>query len=187
MTDEELWNAYTWADRCLRSNFVVTIDGHVAGADGLSGTLSSPEDRRIFHMLRAGCDAVLVGAGTVRDESYGPVEIRPQWQQFREQASGPALLIVSNSGNVPDIDGASVVRGSDVARAVEDYPRILCEGGPRLFTSLLEQGLVDELALTVAGQLGGSRVLVTGDVTRRAEVRHSHSADGNVFTLWTMS
>ncbi|WP_114395227.1 RibD family protein [Oleisolibacter albus] len=44
----------------------MSLDGHIdsAGADRL--LLSSPEDSRDMHAARAACDAILVGAGTVR-------------------------------------------------------------------------------------------------------------------------
>jgi riboflavin biosynthesis pyrimidine reductase len=71
--------------RCLRANFVTTIDGHIQGPDGLSGTISSAEDRRVFHMLRAGADAILVGAGTARIENYKPVGVKAEWARVPRQ------------------------------------------------------------------------------------------------------
>ena len=40
---------------------------------GRSGPLSDRADRELFHGLRTAADAVLVGAGTVRTERYGPI------------------------------------------------------------------------------------------------------------------
>lgn len=186
MDDRELWDAYAWPERCLRVNFVTTIDGHVAGPDGLSGSLSSPEDRRIFHMLRAGCDAILVGAGTARDEGYRAPSIKRQWYDLRGRSEPPVLVMVSRSGNVPHIDGAVTVDGSDLAAVAQDYPRILCEGGPHLFASLLEQDLVDELCLTIAGQLGGDSSLLPAGVSRAARPRHVHHDDVGLYTVWSL-
>ena len=42
-------------------------------SDGRSAPLGGPADRALFHALRARADAVMVGAGTVRDERYGPL------------------------------------------------------------------------------------------------------------------
>ena len=53
-------------------NFISSLDGRVA-LDGRSAALGGPADRALFHALRARADAVLVGAGTVRDERYGPL------------------------------------------------------------------------------------------------------------------
>lgn len=54
----------------IRTNFVSSIDGSVT-SDGASAGLGTPADTRLFGILRELCDAVLVGAGTVRGENYG--------------------------------------------------------------------------------------------------------------------
>src|ERR1700693_6019696 len=53
-------------------NMVSTVDGR-ASIDGRSGPLGNRADRELFHALRAAVDGVLVGAGTVRAERYGPI------------------------------------------------------------------------------------------------------------------
>jgi len=53
-------------------NFISSVDGRVA-VNGRSAPLGGAADRALFHALRARADAVLVGAGTVRDERYGPL------------------------------------------------------------------------------------------------------------------
>ena len=169
------------------SNFVTTIDGRIQGPDGLSGTISSPEDRRVFHMLRAGADAILVGAGTARIENYKPLGIKREWLGWRGNDIPPKLIIVSASGHVPDIEGSVVVDGSDLASLKDRYPRILCEGGPHLFTALLEQGLVDEVALSTHGRLGGTGALITDGVTADATPRHSHHDADGLYTLWSLT
>jgi riboflavin biosynthesis pyrimidine reductase len=185
--DEHLWQAYTWPSKCLRVNFVTTLDGHIMGSDGRSGSLSTQEDRRVFHMLRAGCDAVLVGAGTARHEGYGPVGVKQEWAGLREQPEAPVLVMVSRSGNVPDIEGAVVVDGSDLPALTEEYPRILCEGGPGLFTTLMQQSLVDEVALTLAPFFGGSGGLFTDTVAADAALIHAHNAPDGVYSLWSLA
>ena len=51
---------------------VSSTDGAVA-VDGLSGGLGGAADLRALSQLRAANDVSLVGAGTVRDEGYGPL------------------------------------------------------------------------------------------------------------------
>lgn len=51
-------------------NMVSSLDGRAA-LDGQTRGLSSDEDRKLFHLLRASGDALLVGAGTARIERYG--------------------------------------------------------------------------------------------------------------------
>jgi 3,4-dihydroxy 2-butanone 4-phosphate synthase/GTP cyclohydrolase II len=45
--------------------FAQTLDGRVASSTGDSKWISSEDERRVTHALRAACDAVLVGVGTV--------------------------------------------------------------------------------------------------------------------------
>jgi riboflavin biosynthesis pyrimidine reductase len=58
----------------LRVNFVASVDG-AATVEGKSGGLGGEADRRVFDVLRWLCDIVLVGAGTVRAEGYGPMRL----------------------------------------------------------------------------------------------------------------
>jgi riboflavin biosynthesis pyrimidine reductase len=99
--------------RRLRANFITSIDGAIE-LDGRSRSLSGPADLAAFMAMRACADAVLVGAGTVRVESYGPVKLDKGTQQRRVdrgQALLPRLAIVSGAA---DLDpGAKVFSGDD--------------------------------------------------------------------------
>ena len=73
LDDAGLVDAYRVpAGRHLRVNFIASLDGAVT-VDGRSGGLGSPGDRRIFNVLRALADVVLVGHGTASAEGYGPM------------------------------------------------------------------------------------------------------------------
>jgi len=69
--------------RWLRANMVTSADG-AAYVDGRSSGLSSPDDMRVFGILRALADVVLVGAGTARVEEYKPARRRPSLASLRE-------------------------------------------------------------------------------------------------------
>jgi riboflavin biosynthesis pyrimidine reductase len=73
LDDAGLVEAYRLpAGRSLRVNFVVSLDGAVT-VDGRSKGLGSPGDLRIFRVLRALADVVLVGHGTASAEGYRPI------------------------------------------------------------------------------------------------------------------
>jgi riboflavin biosynthesis pyrimidine reductase len=83
----------------LALNMIVSVDGRIA-VGGRSAPLSSPADRALFHALRAGADAVMAGATTVRDEGYGPIvrnEATRAWRASRGLAEQPLAVIVSRS------------------------------------------------------------------------------------------
>lgn len=81
----------------LALNMIASVDGRIA-VGGRSAPLGGPADRALFHSLRARVDAVLVGAGTLRSERYGPL-IRDERTRSRRVQQGlspqPLALIVS--------------------------------------------------------------------------------------------
>ncbi len=67
----------------IRVNFVSTLDGSATGPDGLSGSISSAADKVVFGVLRRLADAVLVAAGTVRQEGYEGALVSPAQRAWR--------------------------------------------------------------------------------------------------------
>lgn len=89
-------------------NMVASIDGATA-VDGVSGALGGPADTEVFRAIRAIADVILVAAGTVRAEGYGPPRTAPELREARVargQAPYPRLAIVSRS---LDLDPAAPV------------------------------------------------------------------------------
>jgi riboflavin biosynthesis pyrimidine reductase len=81
----------------LRANMVGSLDG-AARLGGKSAPLSSEGDMRIFGVLRALCDLVLVGAETVRQENYRPAKARAAFADRRAalgQPPAPAIAVIS--------------------------------------------------------------------------------------------
>ena len=64
------------------------MDGAATGANQVSGSINGPADFRVFRVLRALADVVLVGAGTARGERT------PRWTSptgsGRAGRTGPA-------------------------------------------------------------------------------------------------
>jgi riboflavin biosynthesis pyrimidine reductase len=81
----------------LRVNFIASLDGAVT-VDGKSGALGGPGDKLIFDTLRMVCDALLVGAGTVRTENYDGLRLDPAaraWRRDHGLAEFPLMVVVS--------------------------------------------------------------------------------------------
>jgi riboflavin-specific deaminase-like protein len=89
-TAEELVGQLDLASRAPRDrpyvvvNMVSTLDGRAA-LEGNTRGLGGEQDRRLFHLLRAGGDALLVGAGTARVERYGDAVRDDELRAVRER------------------------------------------------------------------------------------------------------
>ncbi len=98
LDDEAVLAAYAVPDRpFMRVNFVTSADGAVT-VDGRAGKLGGPADKRVFDLLRVPCDAVMVGAGTLRIEGYGPMVVDERHRELRRarrRTPQPALVAVS--------------------------------------------------------------------------------------------
>ena len=192
----------------VRLDMVASVDGATT-IDGVSGGLGGPADKRVFDALRALADTVLVAAGTVRAEHYGPSPItiaivtrscRLDWDAplFTEPVARPVVVTVSNAP-ADDLERARTVadvivageRDVDLNRAVaalgeRGARRVLAEGGPTLNGQLAAADLLDEICLTVSpGIVGGdSKRIVTGtELAAPADMRLRSvcEADGLLF------
>lgn len=86
----------------LRANMVASIDG-AAALEGRVGELTGPADQELLLLLRSLCDVLLVGAGTVRAEGYGPVTVIPELQAARHEVGqlvAPRLAVLSRTIDV---------------------------------------------------------------------------------------
>jgi riboflavin biosynthesis pyrimidine reductase len=106
--DGDLPELYAYPSERLwvRANFIASLDG-AATVGGTTGHLGGPVDRALFHLLRELADVILVGAGTVRIESYSGTRLsvaQRQRRQARGQSEVPPLAIVTKSGHLePDM------------------------------------------------------------------------------------
>lgn len=132
-------------------SMISSADGAIS-IDGVSGGLGGPADRSVFRHLRSLADGVLVGAETVRSESYSPLP------------SNQTLAVVSSTSDLgartDDLLGAgnTVVVSGDahtICTALKGDIWIL-EGGPKLNAQVLAANCVDEICLTVSPVFVGS-------------------------------
>jgi riboflavin biosynthesis pyrimidine reductase len=106
--DEQLDTYRPWQephdDRPLVAvNFAATVDGRATIA-GVSGPIGSSTDTKMLGRLRTRFDAVMIGAGTMRAERYGPLPNSPERRQERERlglSPDPLLVIVSGRLDLP--------------------------------------------------------------------------------------
>jgi riboflavin biosynthesis pyrimidine reductase len=83
----------------VRLNMIVSADGGTSWG-GVSGALGGPADKALFSVLRSFADVVLVAAGTMRAEGYGPARLPPGMQEVRRsrgQTPEPPIAVVSRS------------------------------------------------------------------------------------------
>jgi len=104
--DVDLFEAYTPSENFtlarlpwVRVNMISSLDGAIA-VRGRSGALGGPPDRRLFNVLRSLADVIVVGAGTMRTERYGPARLDHELQtnrQARGQPPEPPIAVITRS------------------------------------------------------------------------------------------
>lgn len=131
-------------------SMISTADGATA-IDGNSAKLGGPTDREVFLHLHRSADCVLVGAQTIRQDSYSPL---PAHQK---------LVVLSHTGDLGantqallDAGNTQIVTG-DVRNIVHDLSGNICvlEGGSNLNNQMLQANLIDEICLTIAPMFVG--------------------------------
>lgn len=173
-------------------NAAMSADGKIALPSREGVRISNDEDLRRVHELRAGCDAILVGVGTILMDD-------PKLTVKKEFAKGPNPLRVvldsdgSSPVNAAVFDGAAATliatntsctktfRNAEVVRCGEDQvdvpkllgilsergvKRLLVEGGSTVNWSFLRAGLADELVVFVSSFIIGGHstpTLVSGE------------------------
>ena len=169
----------------LRVNFVSTLDGASQGADGLSKGINNSADKRVFHTLRRRADVLIVGAGTLRDEGYAaptlPLVIVSRSGNVPSSLVGSEHVHLATCSSAPGLEAARSQLGEErvfvLGDDTVDIPALkallaergwveqLSEGGPALFGSMLEAGIVDELCLTTVPRLvAGESIRIAGGV-----------------------
>lgn len=150
-----------------------TLDGRVAAADGTSRWITGPDARAEVHRLRATCDAVLVGSGTVLTDDP---QLTVRDAAGADAGRQPLRVVLDRRGRVPATarvhDGAAPTHLStapDPAALLaelfdRDVRRVLLEGGPTLAAAFLGAGLVDEVVVHLAPQLLGAGPSLVGDL-----------------------
>jgi diaminohydroxyphosphoribosylaminopyrimidine deaminase/5-amino-6-(5-phosphoribosylamino)uracil reductase len=151
-----------------------TVDGRSAAADGSSRWITGPAARRDVHRLRARCDVVLVGTGTVeldnprltvRDEQDRPAppERQPLRAVMGTRELDPTLRVFD--GDAPTLRLHTRDPAAALAELFErDRHHVWLEGGPTLAAAFLRAGLVEEVIAYVAPALLGAGASAVADL-----------------------
>jgi len=163
-----------------------SLDGYIATRAGESVWISGPDDLRHTHRLRASCDAVVVGARTIRADNprlttrlvAGPNPVRvvldpdhrldDAYHVFRDGRE-TLLLCAPERGGDARHGAASVLPvargpdGLDIAAILallraRGLRRIFVEGGGVTVARFLAAGALDRLHVTVAPLMMGGGV-----------------------------
>ncbi|MDG4555691.1 MAG: RibD family protein [Candidatus Competibacter sp.] len=162
-----------------------SLDGRIATANGASCPINGPENLTHLHRMRALCDAIMVGAGTVECDDPqlttrrvgGPHPVRVVLDPRRRLAAGyglfqdrtaPTLLVCDEAlADRPGPGHAGVIgipRDGDRLDLPEIVRRlherglfgIFIEGGGLTVSAFLQADLLDRLQIAVAPLIIGS-------------------------------
>jgi 3,4-dihydroxy 2-butanone 4-phosphate synthase/GTP cyclohydrolase II len=176
--------------------YAQTLDGRIATSSGDSKWISGADERAISHALRAACDAVLVGVGTVVSDDpqltvrmvpgASPVRVvldstlrTPSTARVLDDAAA-TILFTTDRATPERVDelrarqiGVRLVPagpgGADLTSALTDLHAtgvrsLLVEGGAKVITSVLAEGLADRLIVAVAPTIVGAGTEAIGDL-----------------------
>ena len=169
LNDAGLVDAYRLPPgRSIRVNFVVSLDGAVT-VDGLSKGLGSPGDLRIFRVLRALADVVLVGHGTAAAEGYRPIAADSPVGRLRASIGRPPtapIAVVSRRASL-EPDSALVTGAASptilITSASADPSRRAALADAGVTVLVCGEDDVDlPLALDRLAELGHEQVLCEG-------------------------
>jgi riboflavin biosynthesis pyrimidine reductase len=172
----------------VRANIVLSLDGGAA-FDGKTRPISDDTDLWLLNQLRGYADVVMVGAGTVRAERYGPVRLDPEQRTHRREAGygedPPPFAVVSARAHLerdlPVFNGrgtrpllVTVERSRERAEQLADLADVVIAGDER----------VDPVAMLAAlRDRGLRRILCEGGPTLLASLIEHDLVDDMCLSL----
>lgn len=168
-----------------------TLDGRIAAADGSSRWITSRAARDDAHRLRAECDVILVGTGTVLVDDP---QLTVRGSDGEPTAMQPLRAVMGHRpipGSHRVLDDAAettVLATHDPTAALQELYRhdrqhVLLEGGATLAAAFLTAGLVDEVVAYVAPALLGTGTPSVGELGIETIADMVRFAIGDVSTI----
>lgn len=163
--------------------YAMTLDGKIATTTGHSAWVTSPPARSIVHHLRAGCDAVIIGGNTVRQDNplltshghgHNPLRVvmsrsldLPIEAQLWQTDIAPTLVF-TETGSRPDLQQHLIQQGVEVIELPTLTPAavmtqlddrgclsVLWECGGTLAAQAISDGAVQKILAFIAPKLIG--------------------------------
>ncbi|MBM0279065.1 dihydrofolate reductase family protein [Micromonospora tarensis] len=167
LDDDELHDRLAADAGYVRLLAVTSIDG-LAALNGTSAALSSPGDQRVYQAVKRDADVLLVGAGTVRAEQYGPTPLSAL-QIARRRSMGlapyPTVAVVSRS---LDLDLAGPLFQRHPGRHVPPRPIVIT---PAASAASIDPALAERADLVVAGETDVDLALAVQQLRSRGHQR----------------
>jgi hypothetical protein len=155
-TRDDATSSYAWPERFwVRANLVATNSGATAGPSGTSIDLTNREDRDLLRLIRQHCDALIVGASSIRAEGWhlpphGHTHVVSRGSPLPWNSCPDASRVTEWQGQANETLPVLVTRVVGHLAATGSMS-ILCEGGIATVRALAKARLLDELCLTVRG------------------------------------
>lgn len=152
--------------------FAATLDGRSAAVDGTSRWITSRAARVDAHRLRAQCDVLLVGTGTVeaddpeltvRDEYDERLAHQPLRAVMGLRDLDPGRRILDDRAETIRLETHDPGEALDRLHGL-DRRHVFLEGGPVLAAAFVRAGLVDEVVAYVAPALLGAGASAVADL-----------------------
>lgn len=106
-----------------------SLDGLIATKDG-DVTLSNSKDWSRVHHLRANCDAIMVGIGTIFSDNP-KLTLKHKYFEKGEEVKDPIRIVVTSTGNIP-LNSNVIIHNSDAPTLIATTSRCSIDQKNRL-------------------------------------------------------
>lgn len=151
------------------TNFVQTIDGKTAVKEEGYWPIGSKKDYEVLTELRSYADCLIHGGTLARQ--FGEQTIKSLSKRLFRQtrrvmgkaANLPYYIMTQNPKDLPSrLKDEAIIFTGNLKVLVEElqekkYKYVLVEGGPTLLGSFTKEDLIDEIFLTIAPKIYGSK------------------------------